>query len=344
MERARLQKVYEVFAANGRFVSAAPMVTGGIGEAFRVVTDEGAEYVLRCIRPRFQVDVPAMVRNKEMVSGHIRNKLIQQNIHDITRKYVTHFHTNRDQPFYKDHEGCFWTLTLFIKGARTYESAETPEIAHAMGTALGDFKQRTCDFDPRLLHESVPAFQRLPALQVRLREAAGRAAPDDECREVLETLRAREGEMDALNRVVAESQPAARVTHNAFEARSVLFDGNDRPLCVLDLYMVMPGVVHHDFGDAVRAVCRSGEGFDFARFEAFAAGFLQKAGRLLSRKERETLPVACELMPYTRAVRFLVGYLQCPDPALLRWARGEVAFLDSVTRERRRVYQYVDSL
>jgi hypothetical protein len=344
MERARLQKVYEVFAANGRFVSATPMVTGGIGEAFRVATDEGAEYVLRCIRPRFQIDVPAMVRTKEMVSGHIRNKLIQQNIHDITRKYVTHFHTNRDQPYYKDHEGCFWTLTLFVKGARTYEIAETPEIAHAMGTALGEFKQRTCDFDPRLLHESVPAFQHLSALQVRLGEAVGRAAISDECRDVVETLRAREEEMDALNRIVAEGQPPARVTHNAFEARSVLFDGNDRPLCVLDLYMVMPGTIHHDFGDAVRAVCRPGNAFDLARFEAFAAGFLQKAGRLLSRKERETLPVACELMPYTRALRALVGHLQCPDPALLQRAREELAFLDSVARERRRVRQCLDSL
>jgi Ser/Thr protein kinase RdoA (MazF antagonist) len=338
MKRDRLQKIYDAFAASGKFVSATLLESSRVGDTFRVVADAEAEYYLRRIHPRVPADIPGMVYNKEMVSGHIRNKLIQQNIRDITRKYVTHFHTYRQQPYYKDHEGDYWTLTLRIKEVKLYERAPSPEIVREIGAALGDFKQRTCDFDPRLLRDSMPGYQSLPAWQGRLRE-------EEACRDLVEQLRPLEKELAGWQRLADEGAFPVRVTHNAFETKSVLFDWNDKPLCVLDLYMVTPGFLHHDFGDAVRSVCRpAGEArFDATLFEEFAGGFARKAGRLLSRKERATLHVSCVLMPYLQATRLLVEFLETKAPDALCRARDEIAFLQDVSRQRDLVRNCIDS-
>ncbi|MDR1274474.1 MAG: aminoglycoside phosphotransferase family protein [Odoribacteraceae bacterium] len=342
MERDRLQKIYDAFAASGKFVSATLLESGCTGDTFRVVADEEAEYLLRRIRPRVPADVPGMIYNKEMVSGHIRNKLIRQNIRDITRKYVTHFHTYRQRPYYKDHEGDYWTLTLRIKGVKRHERAPSPEIAREIGAALGEFKQRTRDFDQCLLRDSLPGYLSLPAWQARSREAA---REDETCRELAGQLRPLEEELAGWQRLADEGAFPARVTHNAFEANSVLFDWHDKPLCVLDLYMVTPGFLHHDFGDAVRSVCRPGgeARFDATLFEAFAGGFARKAGRLLSRKERETLHVSCVLMPYLQATRLLVEFLENKRPDAACRARDEIAFLRDVSRQRDFTRNCIDS-
>ncbi|MDR1414675.1 MAG: aminoglycoside phosphotransferase family protein [Odoribacteraceae bacterium] len=341
-DQERLQKIYDAFAASGKFVSATPLEGNSTADAFRVVADEEAEYILRRVRPAVPADIPGMVYNKDMVSGHIRNRLIQQNIRDITRKYVTHFHTYREQPYYKDHEGNYWTLTLLIKEVKTYERASSPEIAREIGAGLGEFKQRTSDFDHRLLRDSVPGYQHLPAWQKRLREVARKHDRED----LLQPLLPLEEEIAAWQRLVEEGAFPVRVTHNAFEAKSVLFDWNDKPLCVLDLYMVTPGLLHHDFGDAVRSVCRPAGAprFDAALFEEFVTGFARQAGRLLARKERETLHVACTLMPYLQATRLLVEFLERGVADAARRAGEEIAFLLDLSRQRETVRVCIDSL
>jgi hypothetical protein len=342
MERDQLRKVYEAFAVSGRFVSATPLESGPVVDSFHVAADEEAAYLLRRVRPRPSIDVPGMVYNKELVSGHIRNKLIQQNIRDITRKYVTHFRTCRQQPYYKDHEGNYWTLTLWIKEVKTLASVTSPAVAREIGAALGEFKQRTCDFDHRLLRDSMPGYQSLPAWQARARRAA---LEDETCRGLVERLRPFDDELAAWQRLAAEGAFPARVTHNAFETKSVMFDWNDKPLCVLDLYMVTPGFLHHDFGDAVRSACRAaGEArLDPALFEAFAGGFARVAGRLLARRERETLHLACLLMPYLGAARLLAAFRETGDPADARRAEGEIDFLQDVARRHDLVKDCIDS-
>ncbi|MDR2130683.1 MAG: aminoglycoside phosphotransferase family protein [Odoribacteraceae bacterium] len=344
MEKDRARKIYDAFAASGKFVSAIPMEDND--DKYHIIADEEAEYILHCIRPGVFSNIPEMIRNKEMVSGHIRNKLIKQNIRDITRRYITYFHTYRRQPYYKDHEGNYWTLVLFIKGTRTHERATSPQVAGAIGAGLGEFEQRTQDFDPRLLKESVPRYQNVTRWKSRLQEAIARADPArrEACSTCVEQLRPFDGPMSAWQEALEEGQLPTRVTHNAFNAGSVLFDWNDHPLCVLNLDMVMPGALHYDFGDAVRSVCDPGEGgFDAELFRAFTDGFMQQAGRLLARKERETLPLAGELMPYLQATRRLVEFLEHGTTAALQQARAHVRFLHAIGGAREFTRKCIDA-
>ena len=87
---------------------------------------------------------------------------------------------------------------------------------------------------------------------------------------------------------------------------------------MIDLDTVMPGIVHYDFGDAIRSSCNTaGEEtrnldevhFNMNYFEAFTAGFMEKAKHLFTLKEKKTLAQGCTLMTYLQAVRFLTDYL-----------------------------------
>ena len=75
------------------------------------------------------------------------------------------------------------------------------------------------------------------------------------------------------------------MTHNDTKINNVLFDKDtDEALVVIDLDTVMPGLVGHDFGDAIRFAanyveedCPDAEkaGLNMEVFRAFAEGFLR---------------------------------------------------------------------
>ncbi len=93
-----------------------------------------------------------------------------------------------------------------------------------------------------------------------------------------------------------------RVTHNDTKINNVLFDeATHQPLVVIDLDTVMPGLVGHDFGDAIRFAanfveedCPQAEkaGVNLNVFWAFAEGFLKKTAATLTEAEVATLGTA----------------------------------------------------
>ena len=56
MENNKLRNIYNAFAASGKFVSATPLDGD---EAYRVITNEEAEYILQCFPPSPPANIPA---------------------------------------------------------------------------------------------------------------------------------------------------------------------------------------------------------------------------------------------------------------------------------------------
>lgn len=321
MDNEKLKRVFKAFSASGTFVSAQLLHAGRINETYHLTANEEAEYILQCVRSGIFSNIPEMIRNKELVSGHIRNKLIKQRIHDITRKYITYFHTYRGQPYYKDYEGNYWTLSLYINGAKNYNKVSSPQMAYEIGLGLGEFEKRVSDFDPQMLKETIPSYQNPQTWKERLLESLENATPEkrEKSGEAVSYLQAMDNEVVKLQQMREEEQFPLRVTLNSFKSGSILLDWNDKALCVQDLDLVMPGILHYDFGDAACSVCNP-EGnnarnpeevrFEMEFFKEFLSGFMGKVQRLLSRKERDTLFLSCLLMPYLHASRSLVSYLK----------------------------------
>ena len=316
----KLKRIYDTFVSSGRFISATPYGSGHINDTYLVKVDEDVEYILQRINDNVFKDIPKLVRNKELVCGHIRNRLIRHKVSDITRKYITYFYTDKGNAYYKDYEGNYWTLSLFIKGSKSYDVIPDSQIAYQVGIGFGEFENRISDFDSKLLIETIPLFHNVPRRQRELKEALAKARPDriEASKELLEYLKKFDDKMLELQQMKDEGILPLRVTHNDMKANNLLFDHNDHPLCVIDLDTVMPGSALYDYGDAIRSGASTAAEdetdlsrvtFDTEIYTTFARGYLSEMGDVLTEDERELLPFSALLLTYECGIRFLADYL-----------------------------------
>ena len=124
----KLKRIYDTFVSSGRFISATPYGSGHINDTYLVKVDEDVEYILQRINDNVFKDIPKLVRNKELVCGHIRN-----------RKYITYFYTDKGNAYYKDYEGNYWTLSLFLsKDQRVMMLSRIPRSLTKWASGLGN--------------------------------------------------------------------------------------------------------------------------------------------------------------------------------------------------------------
>jgi hypothetical protein len=124
--------------------------------------------------------------------------------------------------------------------------------------------------------------------------------------------------MHTIHRLLAGGRLPVRVTHNDTKFNNILFDGQNRAICIVDLDTVMPGTVLYDFGDAIRTGASTTDedepdlnrvGLNMRLFEAYAKGFLETAGPSLTTIELENLAFSAKFMTYLIGLRFLTDYL-----------------------------------
>ena len=111
-----------------------------------------------------------------------------------------------------------------------------------------------------------------------------------------------------------------RVTHNDTKINNVLFNPDTgESLIVIDLDTVMPGVMGHDFGDAIRFAANFVEedspefdkaGVNMDVFRAFADGFLSMTVDTMTENELNTLALSGFVLACELSTRFLADYLE----------------------------------
>jgi len=89
-------------------------------------------------------------------------------------------------------------------------------------------------------------------------------------------------------------------------------------LCVIDTDTVMPGIIHYDFGDAIRTICNTAAEdetnlelveFNEPFYHAYLKGFLEKTASSITELELKYLPLGAKTMIFIMAIRFLTDYL-----------------------------------
>ena len=177
------------------------------------------------------------------------------------------------------------------------------------------------DFDGSVLYETIPDFhnthKRLDGFFAHVSEdKLGRVAEAQEEIEFISSVRLKAGELsDRFNR----GEFPVRVTHNDTKCNNVLFDRTTkRPLVVIDLDTVMPGMAMVDFGDAVRCIANTADEdepdlskvyFDTAKFRAFCKGYIGQVKNALTPDEIGNLVLAAFTIAVELGSRFLDDYL-----------------------------------
>lgn len=321
METARkLQSIGKAFCIEGPFFSYEEIKMGNVNQTYKVnyIRDDGSgmaqikSYLVQKINTyAFQHPVELM-QNIDNVTEYIRNK--------FPEVVGLHFHHTADRKNYLEDEDGFWRMSNYVPSV-TFDSCDDVEVIRNAGEAFGDFQQMLTDFDPEKLFYTIPDFHNTRARYAQLREAiaanpCGRVA---EVQEDIDWLFSVEEEACKLTDMEKSGELPLRVTHNDTKINNVLFDKDTlKPLVVIDLDTVMPGLIGHDFGDAIRFAanfveedCPQAEkaGIDLNVFWAFAEGFLKKTAATLTESEIDTLALSCFSLACELSTRFLADYI-----------------------------------
>lgn len=302
------------FQTKGAALSCEPYGNGHINATYLVKTDE-EQYILQRINHHIFQDVPGLMRNVERVTAFLAEK-------DPDPRHSLHLVPAKDGTAYVEAEGEFYRMYDFVHDSICLDAPETDEDFYQSAVAFGSFQRQLADFPANELSETIPRFHDTPnryrALRAAIeKDALGRAAS---CREEIEFALTREADAAVMMNLLAAGELPLRVTHNDTKLNNVMLDAKTRkPLCVIDLDTVMPGLAANDFGDSIRFGANTGAedekdltkiSLSLARYEAFARGFLEACGKALTPKEIETLPWGAKLMTLECGVRFLTDYLE----------------------------------
>jgi Ser/Thr protein kinase RdoA (MazF antagonist) len=234
--------------------------------------------------------------------------------------FVTPEKTLRQEDMlYVNKEGYF-RLFPFVPGSHTIDVVSSPAQAYEAARQFGRFTKLLNDFDCEQLRITLPDFHNL-SLRYAQFEKAIADGNTERIKEAADTI----AFLQEHQTIVATSEcirnnPAfkKRVTHHDTKISNVLFDENDKGLCVIDLDTVMPGYFISDVGDMLRTYLSpvSEEEKDLTKieirddyFKAIAKGYLEEMNGALSEEEKNHFVYAGKFMIYMQALRFLTDYL-----------------------------------
>jgi Ser/Thr protein kinase RdoA (MazF antagonist) len=316
----KLKYVFEQFQHNGEFDSFAELASGHINDTYLIKTKEKPFFVLQRINHGVFKDVPGLIENKVAVSHHIQEKLKDLSKKKQKRRVLAFAKNNTGESYYKDEEKNYWNLMYFIDDSVTFEIVKSEEIAYEGGRLLGQFLTLTSDFDASKLVEVIPKFHDMPFRYMQFEDALKIASEErlNKAKEQIKLVEDFKAEMHIIQLLKESGAIKTRVTHNDTKISNILFNTKNKGLCVIDTDTVMPGIVHYDFGDAIRTICNTTAEdetnldlveFNIAYYKAYTKGFLKKMKPFLSPLELEYLPLGAKTMIFIMALRFLTDYL-----------------------------------
>lgn len=290
--REKLLEICRAFRIPGHLLSYEEIKMGNVNRTYKVnFRQEGGSaksYMVQRINTYAFKEPEKVMSNIDIVTEHIRAK--------SPEKISLHFHHTAGRQNYISDDSGFWRLFNYVPSV-TYNTSENLSVIRNAGEAFGEFQMLLQDLDARQLLATIPDFHNTRKRYETLKKDAaddplGRVA---QVQQELDWLLSVEDDACTLTDLEQRGELPLRVTHNDTKINNVLFDeATDKPLVVIDLDTVMPGLVGHDFGDAVRFAANYMEedspeadkaGVNMEIFRAFAAGFLSQTGAMLTQRD-----------------------------------------------------------
>jgi len=317
-----LKKVIEHFQITGTFESGHSFGSGHINETYLIRTHEKDQndYILQRVNHHVFQNVPALQENINRVTTHVKNKLEQIPGSQPRRETLTLVPAVDDKSYYYDDEGNYWRVYMYIDHHRSYDRVESAHQAYEGGKTFGRFQYFISDLPGPPLNETIPNFHNMDTRLATFFKTV-ESNPKNRVGSAREEIRFVEQRAEEMTRILRLGQAKSipeRITHNDTKFNNVLFDENDRGLCVVDLDTIMPGFIHYDFGDSIRTSSNTGMEddpdlskveLDLNLFEAYSKGFLSQTHSFLTHTEIENLAFSGKMMTFIMGLRFLTDYL-----------------------------------
>ena len=357
-----IKEICNAFLIKGKYVGCEEINTGIINSTYKVTfLREGEQkcYAVQKINKTVFKNPPEVMENMVSVTDFVRENIEKKGL--STRRFVLRaFKTKEGKSYITDEFGDYWRCVRFIKDSVTYDSTDDYKIIESVGSAFGLFQNCLDGFDASTLYITIPDFHNTPkryeALKLAIeRDEKGRVAS---VKKEISDLLSFEKQACLLQTYFEEGQLPLRVTHNDTKCNNVSFDKNTgEALAVLDLDTVMPGLIAHDFGDAIRFIANTtieddpdiaSVNLDLGKFEAFTKGFVSQLKESLTDFEKQTLWLGALTLTVELAVRFLTDYIngdvyfkvKYPGHNLDR-ARNQIALAKSIEKNKTKIQKII---
>lgn len=320
MKKNNVKFIFDQFEHEYNYLSHSELNSGHINDTFLIKTDGETNYILQKINHTIFKNIPELVHNKVLISNHIKNKFSNLSKEELDKKTLSFVKTKVSELYYFKENKNFWNVMIFIPNSFTHTVVKNQEITYEGGKLLGNFLNLTSDFDSKQLSDVIPNFHDMSFRYQQFKDALKNAKLDriKKTEKYLQLISELKDEMHILQNLKEEGKIPIRVTHNDTKISNALFNKNNKGICMIDLDTVMSGIIHYDFGDAIRTLCNTAAEdeknltkvkFNLEYYHSYVKGFLEKTKDSLNETEIKLLPLAAKTMIFIMALRFLTDYL-----------------------------------
>lgn len=320
-----MEEVLQAYDWKGEVEKVCRYGAGHINDTFaltaRNTQGDLIDYILQRINKSIFKKPEYVMDNIIGVTSFLKKKIIERG-GDPNRETLTVYKTKDGLGYYKDSQGEYWRVFLFIEDTICLQSVENPQQFFESARSFGNFMNLLGEYPAEELHETIPDFHNTPVRYQNLM----RAVEKDEMGRValvekeLEFIRQRKEDCFYLVRLLEQGKLPLRVTHNDTKLNNILLDSKtQKGVCIIDLDTIMPGLAAYDFGDSIRfgAATAAEDEPDLSKvhfsaelYETYMEGYLQGAGDVLASEEIASLPWGARLMTLECGMRFLTDYLE----------------------------------
>lgn len=218
------------------------------------------------------------------------------------------------------HPHGYFRLFPFIKNSYTIDVAVTPQQAFEAAGQFGSFTKKLSVFPAASLKTTITDFHNLNFRYKQFEDVFKEANPArlNQSAKAIQFIVEHDDIVKKFESIQTDRDFRSRVTHHDTKISNVLFDKDEKGLCVIDLDTVMPGYFISDVGDMMRTylspVSEEEKELDKIAiredfFKAIVEGYLKEMSGELTDAELKHFVYAGKFMIYMQAVRFLTDYL-----------------------------------
>ena len=317
--KEKFESLMKLYGINGSVKDYREITTGHINATYYVLIENGKyinPYVFQKVNTYVFKNPVYVMNNIMMIDNFIRN-----NNKKSACKIVNFLVNNEYKNYTVTDDGEFWRICIFEENTVTFDVVENPAILKSSGYAFGDFLNVISDFPAEKLNITIPDFHNTRKRLENFFRIVN-ADENNRAKDVKNEIKIFEKYHDfccKLTDMADEGKLPLRPVHNDTKYNNILLNKNTfEPVCVVDLDTIMPGLVAHDFGDAIRfAANKAAEDetdldkvhLDFDYFKEFTKGFTGAIGKSMTDVEIETLALGAPIITFELASRFLADHI-----------------------------------
>lgn len=286
--------------------------TGLINHTWKV-TARNEHFILQKVNDSVFKNPAAIAENTRLLNDYLEQHYPQY-------QFAAPLKNNNGSDLIYVKDDGYYRLFAFVKGSHSTDVVATPQQAYEAARQFGKFTRLLSGFDVEKLNITIPQFH---DLNLRYTQFLDAVANGNKTRiiasgNLIEELQSQREIVEHYKNILVNPAFKKRVTHHDTKISNVLFDSENKSLCVIDLDTVMPGYFISDVGDMIRTYVSpaSEEETDLnqlivreAFFMAIVDGYLSEMKDELSAEEQEHFIYAGKFMIYMQALRFLTDHL-----------------------------------